>query len=237
MRRGVLLIGAALLGLIVVCMAAPQPVARDLAYTTVALATLGLALFMGAWLHEAQRHHRVTKEMSRLARQGAVAGQPVRFVSGLSTPVVAGLWFPRVYCGEDLTALLDGDELLAVMLHERHHQRGHAPLRLTALSALAPFVDRTESGRAWLERARAQIEIAADAYALAGGVSRAAIASSLLKLTPGFGSASAPGFATAADLRVRALLGDPTGLPLAHRAGQTVSTLLLVSACLLVYLA
>ncbi|MGH2489434.1 MAG: hypothetical protein ACRDFR_07440, partial [Candidatus Limnocylindria bacterium] len=83
--------------------------------------------------------------------------------------------------------------------------------------AMAPFLTM-DAGRAWLTRQMAALEIAADRHALAQGASRGALARALLRLQPlenagGVGI----GFATAADLRLQALLGEtleaPTGFP------------------------
>lgn len=236
MRRSVLLIAVALLGAIAACMVAPQSVARESLHLLIAVTTLPVGIFIAMWLWEARRHQRLAAEMGRLAYQGALVGQPVHFVRGLSGPLVAGLWAPRIFCGDDLDGRLDQDELWAVMLHERHHVRDRAPLRLVGLAALAPVVGCTSAGRAWLERERARIEIAADRHALAEGVSRPAIASALLKLGAR-ASASAPGFTTAADLRIQALLGEPIGLHPDRRVRWTAAAVLLLAACLLVYLA
>jgi hypothetical protein len=46
----------------------------------------------------------------------------------------------------------------------------------------------------------------------------------------------APGFASAADLRVRALLGDATGIEGDSSAGRVVAALILVGTCVAFYL-
>ena len=91
------------------------------------------------------------------------------------------------------------------------------------------------AGRAWIERERARIEIAADAFALAAGVPQPVLASALVKLSSGTRWPSLPGFATAADLQVRVLAGESTGLePGAPSSlGPTLAGLGLVFACLL----
>lgn len=216
------------------CMALPPSVAHDVGHVLIVVMTLGLVPSIAAMVYQAGRHERLAHGLARLAYRGTLAGEPVGIVPGLTAPLVAGLWTPRIFSGDDLEARLDEEELRAVMLHERHHQRDRATLRLVALSALAPILGRTVSSRAWLERERARIEIAADAYALAEGVSRPAMASALLKLSAGPGVTWAPGFATAADLRVRALLGEPTGLDFDGRRAWIVQTALLIAACLVV---
>lgn len=218
------------------CLAPPPSVAHDAAHALVLAMTLGLMSLLAAGVYQGGRHERLARGMARLAHRGTLAGELVEIVPGLAAPFVAGLWTPRIFSGDDLSGRLDEEELRAVMLHERHHQRDRAPLRLVGLSALALLLGRTVSGRAWLEQERARIEIAADACALAEGVSRPAMASALLKLSAGPGLTWAPGFATAGDLRVRALLGEPTGLNVDRRFRWAIPAIVLVAACLVVYL-
>jgi hypothetical protein len=69
-------------------------------------------------------------------------------------------------------------------------------------------------------------------------VTRRTLARALLKFAANPESTAAPGFATAADLRLRALLGEPTGLDLdRRRARSAAASALVVIACLVVYLA
>lgn len=179
-------------------------------------------------------HHRVARTLGRAARPATLEGHSVRLVPGMSAACVAGIRRPTIYCSEDLASRLDADELLAVLLHERHHQLTHAPARLIALAGLAAVVARTNRGRAWLEQQRAGIEIAADRHAISAGAERAALARALLKLDAGAPTLSLVGFASAADLRVRALLDEPDSHP-ARRVGLS-ATVVAVGACLVAIL-
>lgn len=173
-------------------------------------AALAIALAMiGLILRQAVVHHRLSSALARLARPATLADHSVGFTSVAAAPVVAGLRRPTIYCSEDLAARLDADEVRAVLLHERHHQLAFAPARLVVLSGLAPIVGRLGVGRSWLERERARIEIAADEYALRSGAGRSAIARALLKLEADGPLGSLAGFATAHELRLRALLHEP----------------------------
>lgn len=237
MRRVDLLAATVVLGAVAGCIFAPLPEARSVAHLLLSAAAIALALLLAAYAYHARRHQLLASRMSRLAYPGALAGQPVEFVRGLSAPFVAGLWAPRIFCGDDLSFRLDAEELRGVILHEHHHQRERAPLGLVAVSALAPVLSRTSTGRAWPERERARIEIAADAYAMSQGVPRPVIASALLKLSVGVHLGTAPGFATAADLRVRALLGEPIGFDLDPRVARRIAAAcLLIALCLVAYL-
>lgn len=216
------------------CLVSPPPVGHDVATGLLAAMVLGVVPLLAMFAYHARRHQRLAGGMARLASPGTLAGEPVEVVPGLGAPLVAGLWTPRIFSGDDLDARLDEEELRAVILHERHHQCERAPLRLVALSAVAPLLGRVVTGRAWLEWQRARLEIAADRHALAAGVSRAALASALLKLSVGPGAGWAPGFATAAELRVEALLSEPSGRTIEGRSRWTNAAIAVVAACLVV---
>ena len=215
----------------------PPSAAHDAVRLLLAMIATLAGTVVASYAWQARGHHRLTTAMRRLALTGELAGQRVDFVPGLGSPFVAGLWSPRIFCGSDLAAHLDEEELHAVLLHERHHQRDRAPLRLVGVAALAPALGRTRAGRAWLERRWARVEIAADRYAVMQGASRAAIARALLKLPPVDGVGWAPGFSTAGDLRVRALLGEETEPDGRGWWPRTLPAVVLLAACLAILLA
>ena len=165
-----------------------------------------------------------------------IEGTSVALVPGLGAALVAGLRRPQIYCADDLSERLDSEELRAVILHEHHHQLSRGPAQLVLISALAPILGRIEPGQAWIERERAKVEIAADAYALSAGASRQALASALLKLASSPGLSAAPGFSSAVDLRVRALLGEATGIERGGSGGQIAAALVLITSCVALYL-
>ncbi|MGH2668918.1 MAG: hypothetical protein ACRDH5_07340 [bacterium] len=192
------------------CMAI-LPVPGHLAAWSVPLVALPGALataLAGAIAWRAGRHSRLAQELKRRARPVELAGVQVQHVEGLDAALVAGLRRPRIYCDRDLADRLTTHELRAVLLHERHHQLDRAPAKLVVLEAIAPVLRIVQAGRAWLEHRYAALEIAADRYAIEHSVSRASLAGALIKLAPArqtFGV----GFASAADLRLKALLdGD-----------------------------
>lgn len=223
-------------GAIAVCMLAPASGMRGIGHPILGLG-IALAIVLGAAVgREAWRHQRLAASIARLAQPATIEGKSVALVPGLGAAVVAGLRRPQIYCADDLSRRLDHDELRAVILHEHHHQLDRGPARLVVIGALAPVLRHFEAGRVWLERERARVEIAADVYALNAGASRRSLASALIKLssTPGF--SAAPGFANAADLRVRALLGEATGIEGGGSAGHVAAALLLIASCLALYL-
>ena len=235
MRRTVLL-GATSFTTIAACMLAPASAMRGTGHALLLVGVLLAVAFLIAIGREARRHQRLAATVSRLARPATLVGYDVGLVPGLDAAIVAGLRRPRIYCADDLAARLDAEELRAVILHEQHHQLQRAPARLVLIGALAPVLNRLEGGRSWLERERARLEIAADAHALTLGASRPALASALVKLSSSAGLSAAPGFASAADLRVLALLGEATGIEADGSAGRVLGALFVVLSCLAVYL-
>ncbi len=235
MRRTALL-GAGAFAAIAGCMLAPANGMRGTGHALLVVGALLAVAFLVAVGREARSHQRLAASIARLARPATLDGRSVALVPGLGAAVVAGLRHPRIFIADDLPDRLDAEELRAVILHEHHHQLESAPARLVLIGALAPVLGRLEAGRAWMERERARLEIAADAYALESGASKPALASALGKLRSSPGLSLAPGFATAADLRVRALLGEATGIESDSSAGRVVAALILVASCLVLYL-
>ena len=228
-RRPIFAVGFGIAAAIVICLAIPETVgalgclevgmlgsclganasAIPGIQPIVLLALVALAAaFTGTVAFEGVRHSRLARALGSLARPASVMGQKVGLVSGVSSAVVAGVARPAIYCSPDLIERLENEELEAVLLHERHHQRTWAPLRLVVLAAAGRFIDWSAAGRRWLDRQRAAIEIAADADVLSAGLPRAVLASAIVKLYDAQPGVAAAGFATAADLRLRALLGE-----------------------------
>jgi hypothetical protein len=237
MRLSIATVVVTVLVAIVGCMVTPAAAARD-AVHGVLLAVIGLALvILAVALREAMHHRAIATTLAGFAQPAWIVGHAVGLVSGLDAAVVAGLQDPVIYCGSELPSRLDREELRAVILHERHHQLQGAPTRLVLLAAVAPFLRPWKRGCVWLERERARIEIAADAYAIAGGASRSALASALVKLSATQSSAGLASFATAADWRIRSLVGETTGLE-GDRSGPAriaLAGLLVAAICAAIY--
>lgn len=235
MRR-MLRVGAGTFAAIAACMLAPASGMRGVGHPVLMIG-LGVAIVLLIAIgREAWRHQRLATSMARLSRAATIDGRSVALVPGLGAALVAGLRHTRIFCADDLPQRLDAEELRAVILHEHHHQLEGGPARLVLIGAVSPVLGRLESGRAWMERERARIEIAADAYAIESGASRPALASALLKLASSPRLGLAPGFTSAADLRVRALLGEATGLESGGSSGQIVAAIVLVASCVALYL-
>lgn len=120
-----------------------------------------------------------------------------------------GFLRPRIAVSAGLTDRLDEEELVAVLLHERHHLQRRDPLRYLALRALAGglfMVPLTSALERWVE---ARIELAADRAALAGAP-RGALAGALLVALSG-ASLMPAGLAplSATEARIAHLAGRP----------------------------
>ena len=234
MRRS-LRIGAGTVAAIAACMLAPASGMAGVGHPVLVIGLAAAIVLLIAVGREAWRHQRLAASMARLSRAATIDGHSVALVPGLGAALVAGLRRPRIFCADDLPRRLDAEELRAVILHEHHHELERGPARLVLINAFAPVLGRLEGGRAWMERERARLEIAADLYALDSGASRPALASALVKLasTPGF--SAAPGFASAVDLRVRALLGDATGIESGGSSREIVAAIVLIASCVALY--
>ena len=160
----------------------------------------------------ALRHVALVRSLRRCSAPAELSGMPVRMGALGDAVFVAGLGRPTIYCDARLPQELTEDELRAVLLHERAHQRALDPARLLVLGLVAPLARPFESGRQWVAVALARREIVADRYAMDNGARRGELASALLKLPP-VSRAHVAGFTPAVDLRLKALLGDVEQVP------------------------
>jgi beta-lactamase regulating signal transducer with metallopeptidase domain len=218
------------------CMLTPdasglRPVAAALLIA--AMAVVGWCLAVVTW--HGLRHDRLARRLRRESTPGTEFGISVRRVNAAAGPFVAGFREPSIYCPIDLANRLEPAELRAVLLHEEHHRRTGAPLRLLPYGALSVAIP-VPAVRGWASRARSVVEIEADRDALRAGATRPALAAALLRLSDS-GPVGVAAFATAAELRVRALLGeDPLPVRPAGSAAFAVGALGLALACLAFYL-
>ncbi len=182
---------------------------HDVAIVALALG-LGLAvLILASIARQAVAHHRLSHRLRAESRAAEVAGRLVGLVPGVGIALVTGVRHPTTYVSDDVLAALAPDEITAVLSHERHHELTHAPLRLILLAGIESLLWFAGPVARALDRARARIEIEADAHALAQGSTRQSIARAIMKLG-GVRPTMSPGasFASSADSRLRALLGD-----------------------------
>lgn len=168
------------------------------------------------------RHGWSARGLHSISRPAEVAGIPTRVGTFGPGAFVAGVVRPAIYCDEQLVERLPAHQLRAVVLHEQGHQQARDPLRLVLLNVIAPLLRLSATGRAWLAWVAAQREIRADQHALSHGVTRSSLAAALVSVGT-VGEPGLAGFASAIDLRLQALLGEPAELDADRRVlGTTV---------------
>jgi Zn-dependent protease with chaperone function len=192
---------------------------------TVGVGLAGLALTVGAaGAVQVARHRQLVRGLRSLSVPSRLAGLPVR-TGDFGGVFVAGLIRPTVFADRGLPDQLRPGELRAVLLHEQAHQRARDPARLLVLDLVAPVLRRWSWGHQWLARSTARREIDADRYALENGATKRDLASALLRLEP-VARAGVAGFTPAAELRLRALLGEAVDLDTPAVARRVVALLL-----------
>lgn len=172
-----------------------------------ALLSIGVAISVatavGLW--RVGRELALERRLRAASAPGEVSGIAVRWLDG-DAPFVAGIARPTIYWPEHLRGALPSREQWAMVLHEEHHRRHSAPRRLLMLGICGMLIP-VRPLRRHIEALRAELEIEADAAALAAGATRGSLAAALLRLAPANASHGA-GFTAAAELRVRNLLGE-----------------------------
>ncbi len=175
--------------------------ALSLVLGMLSFAVIGLAL-TSAWrqLRASRRFVRALDIVERRSVGGATVTvadeqQPVAFCAGLISP--------RIYVSSGALAALDGDELQAVVTHERHHARHHDPLRIFVARVLADALFFLPAARRLGERYASLAELAADRAAVRAAGNAAPLASALLSF-----EAADPAVVGIAPERVDHLMGQ-----------------------------
>lgn len=219
---------------IVLCVAlTPVPAHADGGRLLAGLLVSVSAVIIVATIRRAFRHHQLSRALAAMGRPATIAGIRVHELQVGDGPFVAGLRRPQIFLPPDVTVSLEPDELQAVLRHERYHQLDLAPARLVLLEGLSPLLGLLPAGSAWLARRIAALEIAADRYALAQGSTRPALARALLKLGQRGQSAYGIGFASAGELRLRALLESDSSERLGRIPPWVLRVALALGVCLL----
>lgn len=167
----------------------PRQTRQEVRLPLHAAAGLGALLAAGGALR-AVRTWRATR---RLWRGWAAAGRPCalpgwrgaawRFPARHPVVAVVGCLRPRLFLSEPALALLDREELAAVLAHERAHVAGRDNLTLLLLRSLPDPLAFLPAGRGLVRAWRAASERAADAAVHGlGAVPAAALASALLRV-------------------------------------------------------
>ena len=174
-----------------------------------------LALWTVLLGRDLRRAGRLRGRLDLVSSATTIDGVGLRLIrDGQVEAFVLGTLRPTVYLGDASIDVLDADELAAVVHHEDHHRRTLAPLRAAALEAWLRIVGRSAAARGLLSARLAQLEEAADAYAMQRGVHPGAIAAALLKVDPQRSSGTA--FSGAGDRRIQALIDAAAGRPAAR---------------------
>ena len=180
------------------------------------LLEVGATALLAAWLllvsRDLWRARRLADELNSGSVPVVLAGVPCRLLErGPREAFVLGSLGPEIYVGEAFVSVLDDDELRGVLLHEEHHRRTHAPLRTAALEAWLRLTSPLGFLRRVFSARLADLEVSADAFAIARGAEPSALASALLKgdRAPVAGVA----FSQAADVRIAALVAAGRGRP------------------------
>lgn len=167
------------------------------------------ALWAALIARDLVRMHHLSAALGADAREAVLFGMAIRVTPSLGTDaVVIGSLRPRIYVGSELFEVLSDDEMRAVLHHEDHHRRTHAPLRAAALGAWLRLLGHSEKIRGVLLDRLADLETLADADAIRRGSSPGSLARALLKGDPSLQPAS---FAYAAERRVDELLDRAAG--------------------------
>lgn len=174
------------------------------------------AAILGLWTtllgRDLWRASRLRDRLDRRSTLKMIDGVAVRVIRGGAVEAfVLGILRPTVYLGDASLALLELDELAAVVQHEEHHRRTRAPLRAAAVEAWLLIVGRSRAARRLLSARLAELERSADAYAMRRGVRPASIAAALVKVDRLY--SASPAFSGAADHRIEAPLNAAAGRP------------------------
>lgn len=173
------------------------------------------------------QHRRLALALSSRCAPAQVQGFDLHAGRLAGAAFVAGLCRPQIYCDRRLLEELSPAELTAVLLHEHAHRQSRDPMRRVAADGMALLIRRFPAGRRLLTNITAGMEIQADRYALDNGASRPALASALLKVAPM--RAYGVGFASAADLRLRALLEEDSGCEYRHQPARHIRRAALIT--------
>jgi hypothetical protein len=187
--------------------AVPQ-LPHDAAVVILGLSLAVLAFIVASIFWRGIAHDRLAGRLGRASHPAVIHDRPVSLVPGPRIAVVAGLRRPRTFVSDDVVRSLSHAELAAVLAHESHHELHRSPLALVVLSGVGSGMGWLPPVARWVDRLRAQIEVDADAHALAHGSSRQAIALAILKLSSPPSSLGLAGFGSAVDIRLQALVDE-----------------------------
>lgn len=174
---------------------------------------IGLAALVVLWsglvVRDLLQSHRLAAALSIGAARVPLFGIPCRITPVLGMDaLVVGSVRPRIFVGAPLVDALTADELEAVVYHEDHHRRTHAPVRAAALGAWMYLLGRSDGIRGIVSDRLADLESLADADAIRRGATPGSLARALLK---GELSLQPVAFTYGAERRIEHLLDRAAG--------------------------
>lgn len=210
-RRPAMLVAAAGAEIAFVCLAVAPLAGVDPTLGVELAGACLLAAWVAVGVKSLGRAWLLVQRLDRLAEPRLIAGVECHVIPGGGRHAfVLGALRPRIFVGDALVDALDAGELNAVLLHEDHHRRTHAPLRAVAIDAWLPLLGRWAAARSTLADRLVDLEAEADADAIRHGASAADLASALLKTDPA--PALVAAFSSASDRRLRTLLAHANGV-------------------------
>lgn len=136
-------------------------------------------------------------------------GDRALLTGGSGIAFCTGLLRPRLYLSVDVVAVLDDEELDAVLAHELRHAAHRDPLRRVLRRALADVLWFAPAVAWWADQRICGEEMAADAEAVRR-VGLRPVAGALVKLcAPAEACVSSAAYGDMAAARLASLLGDP----------------------------
>lgn len=180
------------------------------------LIELGAGALVVLWASFILREVWIARSLGRRLRASSspavIAGVGCRVISDdAQEAFVIGAVAPTIYVGAGFLSALDGAERRGVLLHEEHHRRTRAPLRAAALDAWLKLAGPVRALERLMAERVADLEVRADAYAMAAGTAPDVLASALLKAHSG--APAGTGYSQASEQRIVALLVAARGEP------------------------
>ena len=182
---------------------------------TVSLVLIVLVLswpLRAMWLYrqsskEVERLHRMPLPSALVAATARTRTRNVECIEGSSPQAFcAGVLHPTVFMTAGLIDRLDGSQLDAVLLHERHHADRREPLRRAVVKAASDVFFFIPLLNWWAERRLEESELAADRAAI-GQLGRRTVARALWHAAAREPQ-GLPAFGGAIEARVAQILGE-----------------------------
>jgi Zn-dependent protease with chaperone function len=171
-----------------------------------------VAIWAGLLWREVWKARSLARRLSLESADAVIAGVHCRVVGHEAHEAfVMGAWQPTIYVGAGFLAILDPAERRGVLLHEEHHRRTRAPLRAAALDSWLRLVRPVRVLERVLTERIVDLEVSADAFAMAAGTPPDVLASALLKGQPG--ALAGTGYSQASERRISALIWAARGRP------------------------